>query len=404
MKGCGSFNLYGSEGPVSSLSGQSFEEVAVGIVGFGAAVLACDRNQFLREQRQSDVIFILGVTSRRYVCPLDSNNASDCVEALAKQSVRVASISSSTQYRYAGDTIDFIQYVFPGRVPDLECPLESMQTFVVPHVFKLDDTSESWVFRSRELDSGDGPVEILRHRLLFAQVLAVVAVEMVLADARGFRAGKCQLLIMWCLKTPLELLVAFLKESIVEACWSVHQQWGLAEPCNGYCLTYDLSLWISTQRFQYRTGQNAHGSASDVVLWFLVRRFDADWGLRGEQTFAPFVFEQCSRATLRQHLFLEDLRAEEWLPSVEPYWSEGWKLGIRQHWQYRSCVSQSDAMCTLTVLRIIQYATVVLVDRHSADVTVSGEQRALSFLFRSPMCKQQLAAESIPGLFFCILT
>ena len=195
---------------VDELPGHSFEEVAAGIAGFGGAVLAGDRNQFLREQRQIDVIPILGVASRRYVCPLDSNSASDWVQALAKQSVRVASISSSTQFRYAGDTIDFIHYVFPGRVPDLECPLESMQTFVVPHVFKLDDTSESWVFRSRELDSGDGPVEILRHRLLFAQVLAVVAVEMVLADARGFRAGKCQLLIIWCLKTPLELLVAFL--------------------------------------------------------------------------------------------------------------------------------------------------------------------------------------------------
>ena len=388
---------------VDELPGQSFEEVAAGIVGFGAAVLAGDGNQFLREQRQSHVSTINGVASCRYVCPLDSDRSSDWVEALARQSVRVASISSSTQYRYAGDTIDFIQYVFPGRVPDLECPLESMQTFVVPHVFKLDDTSESWVFRSRESDSGDGSAEILRHRLLFAQVLAVVAVEMVLAHARGFRAGKCQLLIMWCLKTPLELLVAYLKESIVEACWYVHQQWGLAEPCNGYCLSYDLSLWISTRRFQYSTGQNGYGSASDVVLWFLVRRFDSDWGLRGEQTFAPFVFEQCSRATLRQHLFLEDLRAEEWLPCVEPYWSEGWKLGIQQHWQYSGRVPRSCASFTLTVLRIIEYATVVLVDRHSANVIVSGEQRALSFLLRSPMCRQQLAAESTTGLLFASL-
>ena len=184
---------------VDELPGQSFEEVAAGIVGFGAAVLAGDRNQFLREQRQSDVSTIFGVTSCRYVCPLDSDRSSDWVEALAKQSARVDSISSSTQYRHAGDTIDFIQYVFPGRVPHLECPLEIVKTFVVPHVFKLDDTSQSWVFRSRESDSGDGSAEILRHRLLFAQVLAVVAVVMVLAHARGFRAGKCQLLIMWCL-------------------------------------------------------------------------------------------------------------------------------------------------------------------------------------------------------------
>ena len=67
--------------------------------------------------------------------------------------------------------------------------LESRQTFVVPHVFNLDYRLESWVCRSRVSDSNDGPAEILRHRLVFAQVLAVVAVEMVLAQSRGFRDG-----------------------------------------------------------------------------------------------------------------------------------------------------------------------------------------------------------------------
>ena len=86
---------------------------------------------------------------------------------------------------------------------------------------------------------------------------------------------------------------------------------------------------------------------------------------------------------MRQHLFLEDLRAEEMLPNVDPYWSEGWKLGVRQRSQYRSTVPHSRARRTLTVLPFIQYATVVLADRHASNVIVSGEEKSLSFLLRS---------------------
>ena len=47
------------------------------------------------------------------------NNAGEWVDALSKQSDLVVSFSSNTQYRYAGDIIDFIQHVFPGRFADL---------------------------------------------------------------------------------------------------------------------------------------------------------------------------------------------------------------------------------------------------------------------------------------------
>ena len=58
----------------------------------------------------------------------------------------------------------------------------------------------------------------------------------------------------------------------------------------------------------------------------------------------------------------------------------------------------SRARRTLTVLRIVRYAIVVLVDRHAANVIVSGEERALSFLLRFPMSKQQLTEESTTGI------
>ena len=56
----------------------------------------------------------------------------------------------------------------------------------------------------------------------------------------------------------------------------------------------------------------------------------------------------------------------------------------------------SPCQAHLTVLRILRYAIVVLVDRHAANVIVSGEERALSF-FCSPMCKQRWAQESTTG-------
>ena len=55
------------------------------------------------------------------------------------------------------------------------------------------------------------------------------------------------------------------------------------------------------------------------------------------------------------------------------------------------------------MLRILRYAIVVLVDRHAANVIVSGEERALSFLFRSPMCKQRWAEESTTGILLASL-
>ena len=132
-------------------------------------------------------------------------------------------------------------------------------------------------------------------------------------------------------------------------------------------------------------------------------------GLRGDQTAAAYIFEQCIRATLRQHLFLVDLRDQETLPRVEPFWSEGWDLGIRNYWRYIQPSSASQmgqdgggvpiacAKRTLTVLRIIRYATGYLDERHGASVLVSGTVKSLSFLRRSSMLQRQLIDESCVG-------
>ena len=104
-----------------------------------------------------------------------------------------------------------------------------------------------------------------------------------------------------------------------------------------------------------------------------------------DQTNAAYVFEHCSRATLRQHL------------SEEPFRTEGWELGISETWQYRRTAPISRAKRTLTVLRIIKYVAVDLVGRHAANADVSEEEKSLVFLCRSPKCKQQLLVESQAG-------
>ena len=108
------------------------------------------------------------------------------------------------------------------------------------------------------------------------------------------------MLVVWCLKTPLTQLMDILGASVVDACRKVHKLWGIREPRDGYADTYDLSTWMMDQRFQAKAGQNAHGSESEIALWFLCRRRKVDWGWRGQQTYSAYLFEQCSRATLRQ--------------------------------------------------------------------------------------------------------
>ena len=78
------------------------------------------------------------------------------------------------------------------------------------------------------------------------------------------------MLVVWCLKTPLTQLLDFLGASVVDACRKVHKLWGIREPRDGYADTYDLSTWMMDQRFQAKAGQNAHGSESEIALWFFV--------------------------------------------------------------------------------------------------------------------------------------
>ena len=239
--------------------------------------------------------------------------------------------------------------------------------------------------------------EVRRSRTLFRCVLFVLGIEMVFAHARARPHDKCQILIMWCLKTPLEELLAFLETHIVNACWTVHSEWGIEAPSQGYSLAYELGSWLQEGRVQCKAAQNAHGSNAEVSLWFLVRRNRQDAGYRGEQTFGAYLFEQCTRASLRQHIFCEDLRGCVVLPEGEPYWSEGWKLGVRHSEQFVSGEPVSVAKRTMKVLKLCRWLAEAVAKKHGVytmpEVTSQNEQVVPVFM-RSVQCQQLILFES----------
>jgi hypothetical protein len=244
--------------------------------------------------------------------------------------------------------------------------------------------------------------EVRRSFTLFSVGLFVIAVEMVLAHSRGCAEGVCQVLVMWCLKTPLHEFLFFLDAMVAHACWHIHNVWGLEQPQQGYELVYSLTAWMQSGRFQFKSGQNAHGSNVEVSLWFLVRRQEADQGLRGEQTYSAYVFEQSTRATLRQHVFLEDLRAEEVVPNWDPFWSDAWALGLREREQYSASASESVGKRTLQSLRVLQYLEESLSRCHGLPPQEVSQYRftptnqdVLPIFLRSTLCQELFASESL---------
>jgi hypothetical protein len=297
-------------------------------------------------------------------------------------------IGSSTQHTDGGDTVEMLKNLFPEECGSLSCPRDQHNTLVVPHLFT--DLQEEWQYCQ---DSE----EVRRSRTLFRCVLFVLGIEMVLAHARPRPHDKCQILIMWCLKTPLEELLVFLETHIVNACWTVHWQWGIEAPSQGYSLAYELGSWLQEGRVQCKAAQNAHGSNAEVSLWFLVRRRRQDAGYRGEQTFGAYLFEQCTRASLRQHIFCEDLRGCVVLPEGEPYWSEGWKLGVRHSEQFVSGEPVSVAKRTMKVLKLCRWLAEAVAKKHGVytmpEVTSQHEQVVPVFM-RSVQCQQLILFES----------
>lgn len=386
---------------------QAVEEMAAQVVRFLAAVLAGDRNQFMSEQRQTSVVSRMGMRApEKSAQPLNRHSASDWVQSLSQQCPANAdSTDGNFQYRYGHDTIRFIKYVFPGEFDSLACPDSFRNTLVLPYFFKEAKHADLWTY-SESSEVLTNP-EVLRHPHIFAHALTITAAEMVLAEARGPRSGCCQILIMWCLRQPLHMLLSFLDAFLVDACRKFYELWGLEDPPKTYALTYSLPMWMQTSRFQAKAAQNAHGSNTEIALWFLVRRRQNDFGLRGEQTQSAFLFEQCSRATLRQHVFVEDLRSEEMLPDWDPFWTQGWELGLRSDAQYSHYTSESVGKRTLRLLRLFRHLHDALVECHgfspqeAEQYYFSSRHDVAPVFFRSPRCMDIISAESQVGKQFC---
>jgi len=384
---------------IDELPGQSIEEVSAQVINFPAVIMAGDQNQFLTEHKQTPPVsrldeHVMQTFGNKGPQPLNRHNAAEWVENVSKWiPANATSISGFFQYRYGGDTLECLKYVFHDQLEALSCPASFHNTMILPYFFKQGFGADAWTY-SRKTSA-----EILRSRPIFANCLAIVASEMVLAEARGCPSGTCQVLLMWCLKAPLNQLLMFLDAYITHACRELHYLLGIAEPRGGYTRTYALLTWINTQRFQAKAGQNAHGSHSEVALWFLCKRRREDRGWRGEQTYRAYLFEQSSRATLRQHVFIEDLSSEEVLPREEPYWTEGYKLGLCKQSNYSSTASTSVGKRTLTVLRFIHFLQRSLLTSHEftrRDIQLydcTSSDMVVPVFFRSPRCLELFAAE-----------
>ena len=378
---------------VDELPKQGMEEIAAVLSGFDLCVLGGDRNQFVVEQRQTKAAPALGSGgSRRRSQPLNRDNAGDWIDDLAKRCpLSATSVLGTFQYRYGGDTVEMLKSLFPEECGSLSCPRAQPNTLVVPHLFA--DLHEDWQYCQPMAEDS----EVRRSRTLFRCVLFVLGIEMVLAHSRARPHDKCQILIMWCLKTPLEELLAFLETHIVNACWTVHSEWGIEAPSQGYSLAYELGSWLQEGRVQCKAAQNAHGSNAEVSLWFLVRRRRLDAGYRGEQTQGAYLFEQCTRASLRQHIFCEDLRGCVVLPREQPFWTEGWELGVRHTEQFVSGAPVSVAKRTMKVLKLCRWLAEAVAKKHcvqSMDAVTSQNERVVPVFMRSLQCQRLIFSES----------
>ena len=79
--------------------------------------------------------------------------------------------------------------------------------------------------------------------------------------------------------------------------------------------SYDFDEWRKQEFLQFKATQNCRGSNGEVTLNFITRRRYSDKVITGdgvEEWF--FLFACTSRAHLRQHVFVEDLRKHEVLP------------------------------------------------------------------------------------------
>ena len=378
---------------IDELPNQCMEEITAVLAWFDACVLGGDRNQFVGEQRQTKAAPALGCGGvQRRSQPLNRDNAGDWMDDLAKRCpLSATSVPGAFQYRYGGDTVEMLKTLFPEECRSLSCPPDQPNTLVVPHFFA--DLHEDWQYCQPMAEDS----EVRRSRTLFRCVLFVLCIEMVLAHARHRPPDKCQILIMWCLKTPLEELLAFLEMHIVNVCWFVHREWGIDAPAQGYSLAYELGSWLQEGRLQCKAAQNAHGSNAEVSLWFLVRRRRLDAGYRGEQTFGAFLFEQCTRASLRQHIFCEDLRGCVVLPRKEPFWTEGWELGVRHFEQFVSDAPVSVAKRTLKVLKLCRWLAEAVVKKHrvqNMDSVTSQNEQVVPVFMRSSQCQTLICSES----------
>jgi hypothetical protein len=387
---------------IDEVPGFASEEIAACLTEFDMVVLGGDKTQFNKEQKQNTNVsrgLRLGVkvasTSQptRGPDPLNRHNGLSWAETLSKDFPQNAeSLSSLSQFRYGRDTVNLIKAVFAPELSALECPSTFRRTPVIPWIFDDLAKTDEWEYAGRG--------EVLRSRRMFARALEVLAIEVVLAESRGVGQERCQVVVMWALHNPLDQLEALVDAGLRDACAKVHETWKIPTPAEGCGAAYNYESLKHTKRLQFKATSNAHGTNAEVAIWFLVRRKKGDRGLRGLQTTSGVLFEAMTRAKFRQHVFVEDLRESETLPAVEPFWTEGFNVGIKERWQFQERVTRSQGGRTLQALKVLSHCEEVV--RRDLGLVPARKLHphgpwSLPYFFRSPQCQRDFFEESVAG-------
>jgi len=239
------------------------------------------------------------ISSRaKYASPLSWDSVLSWVNQVDSQhEVNFVVKHGLEQHRYGETCAALVSDVFHDSLGGLTCHPATPDTLVVPCIFQ--GLRASWVF-------GEHIKEVQRCCSVCAVSLALIAVEMVLAISRPRHRSRCWILVLASRYSVLRNLEHLVRRHVASIAETVHTVFGIPFP--DYAdPAYDASVWIDSQRMQFKVKQDAHGSNGEVTLNLITMRQSSDPSWAGDEINPAFLLEGLTRALIRQHVLIEDL-------------------------------------------------------------------------------------------------
>ena len=387
------------------LPDQSFEGIAACIFPFEFMLGGGDNNQFKEFQIQShnsdlplqhfvDACASQAADSTANRAPLLWHRSGKWAESVSAKTMALDFSECWEQRRYGLPTVAFIRLVLP-KLNRITCPHDQASTFVIPCIFA--NLYWWWDWRFEQTSTR---FEIERSRFIFSVALVLICMEMILAHSRAAQVCSCRILVLWSLLTPLEMLEAFVADQALHICTRIHQEWHIPMPPESCEKAYDFEEWKAAGRIMFKATENAHGSNGEVVFNFITRRRKNDSVVEGAQLDDSFMFEGLSRAQMRNHLFVEDLSENEWLPTSSR--GDGIALGLSSSQCNKAYDNESRIKQRLRYLRLLHQCRQEMQYTlgYSAQESKRHVDPHMSFLppfLVSKKCLGRLQAESDAG-------